>query len=139
MEVVQEADNTEALIKLEMVIVMELRREEEWQVVSGVGVDGGDEGEAIPGPGSDQVTAQQQGTQSYREQVRERVLERVRVERGQTQGRAPLVMNLVHTRVEGGAVEGQVRVEEAKLLHQEEHGDLSNNLQRWRELPGPVF
>ena len=43
MEVVQEADNTEALIKLEMVIVMELRREKEWQVVSGVGVDGGTE------------------------------------------------------------------------------------------------
>ena len=58
MEVVQEADHTEALIELEMVIVVELWREEERQVVSGVGVDGGDEGEAIPGPGSDQVTAQ---------------------------------------------------------------------------------
>ena len=105
-EVVQKANHSEALIKLEMVIVMELRREEEWQMVSGVSVDGGDEGEAVPGPGSDQVTAQQQGTQSYREQVRERVLQRVRVERGQTQGRAPLVVNLVHTCVEGGAVEG---------------------------------
>ena len=53
MEVVQEADHTEALIELEMVIVVELGREKERQVVSGVGVDGGDEGEAVPGPGRD--------------------------------------------------------------------------------------
>jgi len=128
-EVVQEADHTEALIELEMVIVMELWREEERQVVSGVGVDGGDEGEAVPGPGRDQVTAQQQGAQGHGEQVGERVLEGVRIEGGQAQGRAPLMVDLVHTRVEGGAVQGQVRVVEADLLHQEEHGDLSYNLQ----------
>ena len=139
MEVVQEADHTEALIELEMVIVVELWREKERQVVSGVGVDGGDEGEAVPGPGGDQVTAHQEGAQRHGEQVGEGVLEGVRVEGGQAQRRAPLVVDLVHARVEGGAVQRQVRVVEANLLHQEEHGDLSNNLQSWGELPGPVF
>ena len=54
-EVVQQADHAEALIELKMVIVVELGRGEERQVVAGVGVDGGDETEAVPGPGGDKV------------------------------------------------------------------------------------
>ena len=58
-EVVQQANHSEALIELEMVIVVKLWGEEERQVVAGVGVDGGDEAEAVPGPGGDQVAPHQ--------------------------------------------------------------------------------
>ena len=108
---------------------MELWREHEGEVVSGVGGDGGDQGEAVPEPGRHQVAAQHQGTQRHGEQVRERVLQGVRVQGSEAQGRAPLVVDLVHGRVKGGAVQGQVRVEEANLLDQDEHGDLGNNLE----------
>ena len=128
-EIIQEADNTEALIELEMVIVVELRRGEEGQMVAGVGVDSGGEREGVPGPSRHQVATQEQGAQRHREQVGERVLEGVRVERGEPQGRAPLVVDLVHAPVEGGAVQGQVSVEEAHLLHQHEHGQLRDHLQ----------
>ena len=56
MKVVQEADHSEALIELEMVIVVELWREEERQVVAGVGVDGGHEADGVPDPGRDSAT-----------------------------------------------------------------------------------
>ena len=138
MKVVQEADHSEALIELEMVIVVELWREEERQVVAGVGVDGGHEADGVPDPGRDKVTPHHQGAQRHWEQVRERVLQGVRVERGQAQGRAPLVMDLVHARVQGGAVKDNVRVVEANLLHQHKHGELSSDLKSWGELPGSV-
>ena len=129
MKVVQEADHSEALIELEMMIVVELWREEERQMVARVGVDGGHEAEAVPGPGRDQVAPHHQGAQRHREQVRERVLQGVRIERGQAQGRAPLVMDLVHARVQGGAVKDNVRVVKANLLHKHKHGELSSDLQ----------
>ena len=138
-EVVQQADHSKALVELEMVIVVELRGEEERQVVAGVAVDGGDEAEAVPGPGGDQVAPHQQGAKRHREQVREGVLQGVRVECSEAEGRAPLVVDLVHARVKGGAVQGDVRVEEADLLDEHEHSDLSNDLKRWGKLPGNQY
>ena len=58
------------------------------------------------------------------------MLQGVRVKRGEAERRAPLVVDLVHARVKGWAVQGDVRVEEADLLDQHEHGELSNDLQR---------
>ncbi len=95
-----------------------------------MGVDGGHEADAVPDPGRDQVAPHHQGAERHREQVRERVLQGVRVERGQAQGRAPLVMDLVDARVQGGAVEDNVRVVEANLLNKHKHDELGTDLQR---------
>lgn len=50
MQVIKDAEDAEALVKLEMVVVVRLVGREEWKVVVGVRIDGvhGDEGTPQP-------------------------------------------------------------------------------------------
>ena len=49
-QVVQDSEDAVALVELEVVEVVGLGRREEWEVVAGVGVQRGQEGEAVPQP-----------------------------------------------------------------------------------------
>ena len=103
---------------------MELRGGEEGEVVAGVGVDRPHQGHHIPEPGSEEVTAQQEGAEGDGQQVGEDVLHRVSVESCQAHWSCPLVVDLVQTGVEQGAVEQDVRVIKTKLLHDDKDWQL---------------
>ena len=80
--------------------------------------------QGVPGPGRDEVAAQQQWAQRYGQQVGEDVLHRVSVESCQAHWSCPLVVDLVQTGVEQGAVEQDVRVIKTKLLHDDKDWQL---------------
>ena len=117
MQIVQETNHSVALVELEVMVVVELRRGQEGKVIAGVSIDRPHQGYDVPGPGRDEVAAQQQGPQRYGQQVGEAVLQGVSVESSQAHWSSPLVVDLVEAGVEQGAVEQDVRVIKSKLLH----------------------
>ena len=84
-----------------MVEVVRLRAGEERQVISRVGVDGGEQRHTEPEPGGGHVTAQQQHPQEGRQVVGQHVFQRVGVQRRDRDGRRPLVVPLVNPPVQG--------------------------------------
>ncbi len=64
-------------------------------MISGMCVQGGQEGKRVPQPGRCDVRAADEGTEHGPEQVGDDVLEWVSVEGGEGHGRGPFVMLLV--------------------------------------------
>ena len=139
MQIVQETDGPEALVELEVVKVVELWGWQEREMIARVSNDCGHQGHAEPDPGGDEVAAQQERTQSWGQEVGEKVLHRVSVESCQANRGRPLVVDLVESGVEQGAVQQEVRVIEPNLLDQDKDWKLQQDpLDGWN-LSGLVY
>ena len=99
MDIVQNTEDAVALVELQVVEVVGLRRGEQGEVIAGMSIEGGHQGKRVPQPGRCDVRAADERAEHGPEQVGDDVLERVSVERGEGHGRGPLVVLLVNVRV----------------------------------------
>ena len=93
-------------------------------MIARVSNDCGDQGHAEPDPGGDEVAAQEERTQGWGQEVGEKVFYRVSVQSCQANRGGPLVVDLVQSGVEQGAVQQEVRVVKSNLLDQDKHWKL---------------
>lgn len=117
---------------------MSLRRWEEGQVVSAVGVQCTEEGQGHPQPDGGHMGAHEQRPQEDRHHVGQSVLQRVGVDGCDGDGTLPLMVHLVEVFVQHSVVEQSVRVVEANLFHEDAHDELKDNPVEGRELPGLI-
>jgi len=98
-DVVQQSHGAEILVELEVVVVVELGRLDQRQVVARVRVDGVENGVGEPKPRRHRVRTENTRPQDHREHVGENVLDGVRVHGHDGDRRRPLVVLLVHVLV----------------------------------------
>lgn len=104
--------------------IMGLGAGKEGQMVAGVGVEGGEDGQGEPEPGGGHVTAHEKDAHEGGQQVAEDVLDGMAIDRRDRDGGRPLVVLLVDVLVDVLVVEEAMGVVEAELLHQDADGQL---------------